>query len=83
MTRDEVVTESCALLGLVFFSIGDFTEPCDGFCSKCVNGINTDDTYYRNSGKVLDYVRLAVVEKLKRDGHKIALGFDPETGKEV
>lgn len=83
-TPEDAAEEMCAILGLAFYSIGDFGSPCDGFCLRCPNGIGSGrEHYYRNSGEVIEYVRTAVVEKLKRDGHKIADGFDPCTGEEV
>jgi len=83
LTRDEVLIEACSVFALVYHSKGDYSKPCDGFCPRCPSGVGHDDCYFRNSGEVLDYVRVAVLEKLKRDGFKIAIGFDDETGKEV
>ena len=78
MTREEVIREACRIMALAYRSIGDFSEPSDGFCDLCL--FSSDPFAYRNTGKALEYVRLAVVAKLKADGHEIAKGFDPETG---
>lgn len=79
MTRQEAITEACSIVALAYHSIGDYDYPSDGFCDKC-SKLNLGT--YQNKGDALEYVRKAVVEKLKRDGYVIATGFDSETGKE-
>lgn len=81
LTRDQVMNEACAILALAFHSIGDYTKPNDGFCSRCPAQHGSVD--FQSGGEVLAYVRLAVVEKLTRDGHAIHQGFDDVTGKEL
>jgi len=80
MTREEATIEACAVFGLAHHSIGDYSKPSDGFCSVCSK---FDDGDYQNSGQILEYVRLAVVEKLLKDGFTIVQGFDPVTGREI
>ena len=81
MTCQEAIREACRIVALAYRSIGDFSEPSDGFCDLCP--FSDDPVSYRNAGRALEYVRLAVVAKLKADGHEVAKGFNPETGKEV
>ncbi len=81
LSVSEVIKEYCKIGGLAYHSIGDFCDPSDGFCDLCPNSGNPES--FRNDGHIIDYVRKAVLEKLKRDGYKIARGFDPKTGKEV
>lgn len=69
-------------MSLAYHSVGDFTEPSDGFCDKCPCD-SVRGWHYQNSGKNFDYVRQAIMEKLKRDGFEIDAGFDPETGREI
>lgn len=77
MTEKGAIREACRIMALAFRSIDD-DHPSDGFCEECpFHGAS-----YRNDGRILDYMRVAVLEKLKRDGFKIADGFDPETGRE-
>lgn len=83
LTRKEATREACSITGLAFKSIGDYSYSSDGFCDLCPFGEgNHHEGSYQNSGIILDYVRRAVLEKLKRDGYKIHEKFDPETGKE-
>jgi hypothetical protein len=81
MTKDEVVQEVCAILALAYHSIGDFSYACDGICSRC-RAQHGPDWNYSNGGQIVDYVREAVLQRLKRDGIAIDDGFDPETGRE-
>ena len=83
MTRQQATREACAIVALAYNSIGDYRHASDGFCDLCPNGEGQREEDYRNEGHVLDYVRDAVVEKLRRDGHSIAEGFDQRTGREL
>lgn len=80
MTKQEVIRELCRIVALVYRSIDDYTNPSDGFCDLCP--FHDNPQCFKHSGKTIDYVRQAVVEKLKRDGVRIAQGFNPETGRE-
>lgn len=82
LTEQEVIRAVCAIVSLAYHSIGDYSEASDGFCETCraQHGSNWN---YANSGRTIEYVRQAVLEKLKADGHKIDAAFDPETGKEI
>jgi hypothetical protein len=80
MNKDEVIEHLCQTVSLVYNSIGDYSEPSDGFCARCPNHASP---YFRHSGNTLRYVRDAVVAKLKADGIAIDSGFDPVTGDEV
>lgn len=82
MTKQEAIRETCSIIALAYHSIGDYSEPSDGFCDKCekLHGILWN---YQNSGKTIQYVREAVLKALKADGHKVVAGFDPITGKEI
>jgi hypothetical protein len=83
MTMPEAVREACAVFSLIFHSIGDYSEPADGFCDKCPAVTHGDVWHFQHSGAVFRYARLAIIEALKRDGFKIADGFDPVTGEEI
>ena len=80
LTRDEAIDQACAIIALAYHTIGNYSAPSDGFCERCCAIVKDDNC--RNSGDVLDYVRKAVIEKLKKDGYSINPGFDPETGRE-
>ena len=82
MTRDEAIEFSCSTLALAYHSIGDYGRACDGFCNKCVSRVG-QSWHYQNDGTALRYVREAVLMRLKKDGHKIAEGFDQKTGDEL
>lgn len=79
MTREEVLYEVCSIVALVYDSIGDYTRASDGFCTTCME---RNYGYYENDGAAIEYVRLAVVAALNRDGYEIHQGFDPLTGKQ-
>lgn len=79
MTKDEAIIEACAIISLAFHSLQDYKYANDGFCSKC----DIPNSSYMNDGRMLRYVRLAVVQRLKREGIKIADGFNKRTGKEL
>lgn len=81
MNKQQVIEHVCTTVALVYRSIGDYSEPSDGFCHRCQNR-NTPQ-HFRHSGATLRYVRDAVVDKLKADGIAIADGFDPVTGDEI
>jgi hypothetical protein len=79
MTKDEAITEVCAIIGLAFHSLKDYSHLSDGFCSTC----NLSNDAFRNEGRMIKYVRMAVVQRLKREGIPIAAGFHKQTGKEL
>lgn len=79
MTRNDAIKHACETVALAYHSIGDYTEPSDGFCRDC-NPSDKPASSYLNSGNALRYVRDAVVEKLRRDGFVIEDGFDSDTG---
>ena len=82
MTRNEAIEQACSIIALAYHSLGDFTEASDGFCQKCTKNLS-DGWQYRNAGNAIAYVRRAVLNQLKQDGHEIASGFDPQTGEET
>ncbi len=67
MTTQEVITHLCQTVGLAYHSIGDYSEPSDGFCDEC----ESKGLEFHHSGVSLTYVRDAVIAKLKADGHEI------------
>lgn len=80
LTQKEVIREACRIFSMAYHSVANYERPSDGFCDLCpFDG----SSRFRHDGEILDYVRQAVVEKLNRDGHKIAPGYDPDTGKEL
>lgn len=81
MTKVEAITEACEIIALAFHSIGDYTHSSDGFCPRCQCMPSMYGKDYRNDGKAIEYVRQAVLAKLKADGFKIAETFDSDTGR--
>ena len=79
MNREEAIKEACGIIALAYQSIGDFRYASDGFCSECERDLEPNWDY-KNDGYALDYVRQAVVDKLKADGYTIPSNFDPNTG---
>ena len=82
----DTLREICKTYAMAYKSIGDYTYASDGFCDMCPysalhDGASEDS--YKNDGKIIEFVRLAVVEKLKRDGYEICEWFDENTGKEL
>jgi hypothetical protein len=75
MTKDESIVEACRIVALAYHSIGDFTQPSDGFCRKCP-APTSPGWHYSNAGQALAYVRRAVVAQLQRDGFAIAPFYD-------
>lgn len=82
MTKEEVIIECCSILAMVYRSIGDFTEPSDGFCSKCAVHL-PKDWDFKHSGRTIEYTRKAVLRQLKEDGYGISPNWNKNTGKEV
>lgn len=87
MKRIEIIREMCSIMALAWNAIDpEWKNSCDGFCDSCPFGIRRTDEqiepYYRNTGDAVKFVRTAVVEKIKRDGLKIARGWNPKTGEE-
>ena len=68
MTQEEVITYVCRITALVYLSIGDYSHASDGFCKICPN---TNRPNFRHDGKTLEYIKQAVIEKLKKDGYEI------------
>ena len=68
MTREETISKVCAILGLAYHAIGDYSHASDCFChdhrSFQIGG-------YHNEGKIVDYVEQAVRKKLARDGFTV------------
>ena len=71
MNRDEAIEYACATTALVYHSIKDYSRPSDGFCHNCPAG-TIAEWDFKNDGHILEYVRLAAIEKLERDGYSIA-----------
>jgi len=80
MTKKEAIREACAIMALAAHSINNFAHASDGFCDLCP--AEHSEWNYQNEGHIFDYVRKAVLRQLKEDGHEVALGFNPITGKE-
>jgi hypothetical protein len=79
MSKAEAIRQACEISALVQHSIGDYSEPADGFCDKCPAA--SSEWNYQNTGRVFDYIRKAVLAQLFADGHTIAESFDAITGK--
>lgn len=80
MTRQEAMREACEIVALAYHSIGDYTLPSDGFCDKCPAAAHAL-WHYQNSGEALQWVREAVLQRLRHEGIRVAAGFDPLTGR--
>ena len=69
LTQDEVISELCSLLGVVYHRIGNYDEPCDGICHECELKRAMlpvwDD--FRHHPAVLEFIRASVMEKLNRE----------------
>lgn len=65
MNRDEVIERMCAIHGVVAHSHAGEFYPADCFCRQ---SIDPSFSHYQNTGKAIEYIRQAVMEKMKRDG---------------
>lgn len=74
MTRDEAIEHACGTVALAYRAIGDYSRASDGFCHHCP-AQNYTEWNYRNDGHMLEYVRLATIEKLEREGYDIPPEF--------
>lgn len=93
MNRIETINECCAIVGLAYRSIGDYSRACDCFCihprkkgetAKAFKARTIfEDVHYNNDSEVIDFMRKAVVEKLQRGGYAIDKRYDPITGIEL
>jgi hypothetical protein len=75
LTRKEVIEQMCEIRGLVYHSIGNYADACDCLCDF------TSD--FRSTDFEINYIKQAVIEKLKRDGYRISEFYDPESGKMI
>lgn len=81
MTKAEVLEHLCITVSLVYKTIDDYTQPSDGFCHRCPFHDKLEN--FKHAGITLNYIREAVLEKLKMEGLRIAEGYDPKTGDEL
>ena len=72
MTKEECIRHACTTVGIAFHSIKDYRHASDCFCTDHVHPGFT----FWNEGIILEYVREAVVEKLRRDGYTVATVTD-------
>ena len=84
MKRDEVIAKMCAIHGAVAHSHANAGQtdfyPADCFCHKALDPSNA---HYQNTGKDVEYIRQAVMEKMMRDGITIHSKDFDENGKWV
>ncbi len=83
MTRIQATEQACEIVSLAWASLG-CPGASDGFCLKCrrkQRQFRMWPSDYRNDAAGLDYVRKAVLQQLRRDGHKVAEGFNKRTGR--
>ena len=77
MTQDEVVEQVCAIVSMAWNAVDPKAETAsDGFCKRCP--FRGNEMSYRNEGKGVDFVRQAVIEKIKRDGLPWPSNFDEQ-----
>lgn len=65
MTRPEATEAACAILAVAYRSIGDYSEPADGFCDKCP-GHNSSVWNFQSKGSAHRFALWSVVESLER-----------------
>ncbi|HEY4963268.1 MAG TPA: hypothetical protein VIH90_01045, partial [Candidatus Saccharimonadales bacterium] len=65
MTENKSIETLCAITGLAFHSIGDYSYASDCFCQVH----RPENWHYENQGRMINFVFDAVVEKLTRDGY--------------
>lgn len=80
MTKQEAIRTVCQIIGLVYHSFKDYSKACDCFCDQ-QNRTMGSFQFQCERPDIFDYIRQAVLERLKREGHEIHEDFDPETGK--
>ena len=66
MEKHEVIAEYCKLSAQVAQGVFDYEHAADCFCQKQDPNWN-----YQYQDAVLDYIRAAVHEKMKRESHSI------------
>jgi hypothetical protein len=66
MDKHEVIAEYCKLSAQVAEGVFDYAHAADCFCAPHTEGWN-----YQYEDDVLDYILIAVYEKMKREGHSI------------
>lgn len=66
MTHQEVITALCRTVGMVYNTIGDYSQSSDCFCDVG----KENKPFFSHSGETIQYIHDAVVEKLRRDGYK-------------
>lgn len=70
MTHEAVIRHLCETVATVYRTIGDYAHESDGFCHRCPPQTDPNAWNFRHRGLTLEYVRVAVLEKLTRDGLK-------------
>ena len=80
---EEAIREACAVFALAYHSIGDYSQPVDGFCDKCPATTDPNWGEYRNYGHIFDFVRQAVLAHLRRHGYSVDEVYDSATGRPV
>ena len=65
LTKDEIVKQLCELCTDVNSRVFDYTVATDCFCNK------PEDENYRFDEEVLEFIKEAIEEKIKRGGRMI------------
>lgn len=68
MTRPQVIENLCRTVSLAYLAVGDHSHASDCFCHE-----NKDPNHFQHQGKTLEFVRQAVIEKLRREVHHTRL----------
>lgn len=66
MNKEEVISNLCQTVGIVYHTIAKFENPSDCFCK---DSRTMPPGYFSHTGETLEYVRKAVVNELIRDGY--------------
>lgn len=78
--QKEVIRDLCSLQALVWNCLDpNATTSSDCFCEKQ----SMKGESYRHENLSLEYIRNAVVEKLKADGYTFPEGYEPVLGREI
>ena len=78
-TAEKMITKFCALQSAVAHTRKDYENANDCFCPE--SSFKEDPDLYRNDETAYDYIRQAVIEKLKADGFDVSETFG-EKGKD-
>ena len=77
MTREKCIEEMCKIMAFTYHSLGNYSQASDGFCSKCKEH-QTEQWNFSNNGHVIEFIRDAIVFRLKDMGYKTPKGWNED-----